>query len=228
MYFPRITPSTSNTPTFTCERFSASSCRTIAAALRTVSRLRAFGRFAVFFFGGMWGSDGLGLGVSRSGDRSHKLQTLEITAPAQPTHLGQDPRLTAAHIRARCAHATSLRVRQRRREQRAFGCIESRCWFSVVRLRRSFDAVDPITELGDVEVNLENPLLRPQRFDREREVGFEHLADPVLTLPQEQVLRDLLRDRRRTAQPSSSARLFDRYRDLLHVETEVIRETLIL
>ena len=61
------------------------------------------------------------------------------------------------------------------------------------------DAVEVGAHLGDVEIDLEDPPLRPQQLDRRREIGLDPLADQAASGPQEQVLRHLLRDGRSAA-----------------------------
>src|SRR3546814_5280367 len=63
-----------------------------------------------------------------------------------------------------------------------------------VGLRRRLDTVDAGTEFGDVEIDLENALLRPQCFDQDRVAGFDAFAKITAARPQEQILRGLLAD----------------------------------
>src|SRR6185437_4223457 len=61
------------------------------------------------------------------------------------------------------------------------------------------DAVYPVAEFGDVEIDLQNALLRPHGFDEHSEIGLERFAQET-TVPEEQVLGHLLGNRARAAQ----------------------------
>jgi hypothetical protein len=96
-----------------------------------------------------------------------------------------------------------------------------------VRIGSSADAEHAASELGDVQVHLEDALLRPQRFDEHREVRFQALAQPTLLRPQEQILRDLLRNRARAAYAATALAIFQSIVDRLQIEAMVRREVLI-
>ncbi len=61
-----------------------------------------------------------------------------------------------------------------------------------------------------------------------REVRLERLAHEAAALPQEQILRDLLRDRRRTAQIVAGAIVVERVVQRHEVDAVVLDEPLIL
>jgi hypothetical protein len=54
-------------------------------------------------------------------------------------------------------------------------------------------AVGPVTQLGRVEVHLEDAPLWPEELEKDGEVGFEPLADVAQTRPQEEIPGNLLR-----------------------------------
>ena len=56
-------------------------------------------------------------------------------------------------------------------------------------------------ELGDVEIDLQNPLLGQHGIDPDRERKFQRLADVAWALPKEQVFRHLLGDGGSAAHP---------------------------
>src|SRR5690606_26773792 len=93
-----------------------------------------------------------------------------------------------------------------------------------VALAASFDAVSPPSRLGDVEIDFHDPAFAPALLDQQREPGFETLAEVAAALPQEDVLRGLLADRRAAADATSLRVAFDRALDRLAVEAVVAAE----
>src|SRR3546814_4306600 len=92
--------------------------------------------------------------------------------------------------------APGPRARQYRCQMRGFGRRQLCRRMMEVGLRRRLDTVDAGTDFGDVEIDLENALLRPQCFDQDRVVGFDAFAKITAARPQEQILRGLLADGR--------------------------------
>src|SRR3546814_10770767 len=88
-----------------------------------------------------------------------------VTAKA---HLADDPADAALHIAAGMRDAPVPRARQYRCQMRGFGRRQLCRRMMEVGLRRRLDTVDAGTEFGDVEIDLENALLRPQCFDQDR------------------------------------------------------------
>src|SRR3546814_1171920 len=72
--------------------------------------------------------------------------------------------------------APGPRARQYRCQMRGFGRRQLCRRMMEVGLRRRLDTVDAGTEFGDVEIDLENALLRPQCFDQDRVAGFDAFA----------------------------------------------------
>ena len=97
-----------------------------------------------------------------------------------------------------------------------------------VLARGRFDAEQPGPELRDVQVDLEDSLLRPAHLEQHGEVRLEPLADEAAALPQKQILRDLLRDRGRAAQAIAVAIIRQRLVERHEVDAVMLDESLIL
>src|SRR5688572_32144660 len=95
-------------------------------------------------------------------------------------------------------------------------------------LARGLDAPGATSELRDVQIDLEDPLLAPGELDQDRKAGFETLAKPGLPRPEKQVLRHLLRDGARTTYPAPALAVGEGAVDLPEVEPIVQRERLVL
>ena len=87
--------------------------------------------------------------------------------------------------------------------------------------------IDAVTELGDVEIDLDDALLWPEQLDEGGEIGFQALAHETAAIPQEQVLRHLLADRAGTAQPRAVLGIGQRGLDRIDIEAMVVREFLV-
>jgi hypothetical protein len=90
------------------------------------------------------------------------------------------------------------------------------------------DAEHAVAQLGDVQVRLEDAPLGPGQLDEHREVRLETLAHEAAAGPQEEVLRHLLGDRARPAQPAVVLVRVDGLLDRLHVEAVMVGKSLIL
>jgi len=95
--------------------------------------------------------------------------------------------------------------------------------------RAGIDAIGADSGLRDVEIHLHDPALAPDIFDQDGEIGLERLSHIAAPLPQEDVLRGLLTDRRSAADAVAPGLvavigLFDR----LEVEAVVQAEARIL
>jgi hypothetical protein len=121
-----------------------------------------------------------------------------------------------------------LRIRQYGREQGSIGDVELRGARAEVLARRRLDAEYAGPELGDIEVHLENALLRPAHLDQHGEIRLERLAHEAAALPEKEILRDLLRDRRGAAQAVAAAVLFERSIEGDEVDAAMRDEALIL
>lgn len=69
---------------------------------------------------------------------------------------------------------------------------------------------------------------RPAELDQHGEVRVEPLAHNAAALPEEDALRDLLRDRRRAAEIVAVAIVLDRLVELLEIDAVVLGEALVL
>ena len=76
-------------------------------------------------------------------------------------HLRQDPLLASAHVLARSHCAQPTGIRQHGDEQRSLRCVESARGDAEKPLRRRLHAEYTWTKLGDVQIHLEDALLRP-------------------------------------------------------------------
>jgi hypothetical protein len=105
--------------------------------------------------------------------------------------------------------------------------IQPRRALAEVHIGGSADTEHAASELGDVQVHLEDALLRPQRLDEHGEVGLQAFSEPTLPRPQEEVLRDLLRDRARATHALAAPAIFQRVVDRLQIEAVMRGEVLI-
>src|SRR6056297_1828269 len=153
-----------------------------------------------------------------------RLKTLRTPVPGdrrRPVGDRQRPALDEARGLARRA---LLRVRQHRGQQRRLpGCKPPRSLAEGMH-RRGFDAEDTLVELRHVHVDLDDPLLRPDRLQNRREHRFERLSWPGAALPEKHVLHSLLRQGRGAANRA----VVDRGADRAHVEPPMQAEIGIL
>jgi len=120
------------------------------------------------------------------------------------------------------------RVRQYGRKQCRFRVRDSQRFPAEKMPARWREAVDAWTQLDDVQVNLEDAPLRQRQVDEDREPGLQPFAQVAAAAQQVQVLRNLLRDRRRAAQWSAIGKILYGVADRIDVEAEVIGEILVL
>jgi hypothetical protein len=93
---------------------------------------------------------------------------------------------------------------------------------------RGIDAEDARAPFGEVQIDLQNPGLRPQRLDGYGEAGLQQLAGKTPAVPEEQILRRLLTD---GAGPTQASALPVLVHGLLHglpVESAVQGKALVL
>src|SRR6185369_12973297 len=107
-------------------------------------------------------------------------------------------------------------------QQRGFRSRKRRGRLAEEASRGGLGAEDAVAEFGNVDVDVENPPFRPQFFDRHCEGGFDALAQPASPWPQEQVFRDLLRDRARAADASAVPVVLRSFLDRIEVEARVL------
>ena len=105
--------------------------------------------------------------------------------------------------------------------------VQARGRFVEEGLRGGFGAIHAAPELGDVQIDLEDAPLGPQRFDQHRVPGFQSLAHPAVAAPQEQVLGHLLRDGAGAARAAAAIGLVQRLLDLREIEAMVFEEALV-
>src|SRR5690606_27482546 len=126
---------------------------------------------------------------------SGSLQLLQPGLAAEVAHVALDPLRPALHIRPRAVRAVAARAGQHRGQARALAVRQRGRVLAPVAARRRLRPVDAVAELGHVDVDLEDALLRPQQFDPQRVPGLGTLAQPAAAAPEEQVLGQLLADR---------------------------------
>src|SRR3546814_12277051 len=72
-------------------------------------------------------------------------------------------------------------------------------------VRRGVDAIAAAAEIDFVEIEFEDLVLREFPFERERQNHLAHLACPGIAVRQEDIARELLRDRRGDLHPAAGA-----------------------
>src|SRR5215813_7024547 len=79
-------------------------------------------------------------------------------------------------------------------------------------------AVDAVTPLDHVEIDLEDARLRPAEFDEFGDVGLDALAQEAAAGPEQDVLGGLLRDRAGAAQLAAGTKALERGADLVEIK----------
>src|SRR5690606_5810269 len=100
------------------------------------------------------------------------LQPVEITRAADLAHLALDRPRAALHVRAGARRAVAFRTGQHRRQPGRLGRPKLGRILPEVGAGGGLGPVDAIAELGDVDVHLEDPRLRPKGFNQHRVPGF--------------------------------------------------------
>ena len=147
---------------------------------------------------------------------------------AQRLHLTEDPVAPLQDITRRRRRRSMLGIRQHRREDRGVASRQARGRPVKKALGRRLGAIGSITELGDVQIDLEDAPLRPEPFDQQREVRLETLAEIAPAGPKIQILRHLLADGARAAHAMAVLVELIGLLDGLDVESPVVGEFLIL
>src|ERR1700683_53081 len=152
----------------------------------------------------------------------------QIGRAAQIRHLLQGPVALCQNVARRCIDLEAQRIGQYDREQRALLACEARGGLVEEVARGRLDAVNAATELHDVQVHLEDALLRPHGLDHDRKHGLKALAHEAAARPQEQVFRHLLGDGAGAAQLAAALVSAYRFAYRFEIEAGVERELLIL
>ena len=76
-----------------------------------------------------------------------------------------------------------LRQRKDGRNARGLGATHGVGVMVVITLRTGIDAVGADARLGEIEINLHDPPLRPHRLDEDGEIGFDAFAEIAAALP---------------------------------------------
>src|SRR5262245_52351120 len=147
----------------------------------------------------------------------------QVGRPAQPARRAQDALGAGADGGGGSVDAQPGRVRQDGRQQRGVLGIERRGGLPEEALARRLHAEDARAELREVEVDLEDAALRPERLDPDREPRLEPLAQPAAARPEEEVLGHLLADRAGAAHAAAALPLLPGVADRVEVEAAVGR-----
>ncbi len=151
----------------------------------------------------------------------------QIRRSAELLRLSLDPGDTTLHIGTRLVDAKTPRVRQYGGQTRGLVRGQRAGRLAEIHLARGRRAVDAVAELGHVQIDLENALLRPAQFDQHGEVRLEPFAHEAAPVPEKQIFRGLLADRTRTTQTLAVFGVLDRIADRFDVETVVVRKFLV-
>ena len=110
-------------------------------------------------------------------------------------------------------------------EHRGFGKVHVARRLVEVVLRRGVDAEGAAAEIGAVEIELEDVVLRQPHFQPHRQEGFLHLALDGALIGEEQVLGELLRDRGAALHHAAGARIGEhRAEGARDVDAEMLEE----
>ena len=114
-------------------------------------------------------------------------------------------------------------------EHRGFGEVHVARRLGEVILRRRIHAERAAAHVGAVEIELQDLVLGQPRLEPDREEGFLHLALDGAFVVQEQVLGELLRDRRAALHHAAGARIGDqRARECRRIDAEMLVEAPVL
>src|SRR5690606_31716812 len=159
---------------------------------------------------------------------SRPAQRLQVTLATQHLHLRKNPLNPLRNVWRRAISPETSRAGKHRGERGGFVAREAARRFAEEVLRGGFHAIDAVAEFGDVQVDLEDALLRPEELDEDGEPGFDALARVARAAPEEEILGDLLRERARAARTLAVRVLAHGFADRFQVEAGVKRELLIL
>jgi uncharacterized protein YbjT (DUF2867 family) len=162
------------------------------------------------------------------GRMSARSELVEIGHAAELCHLTPDPGGAALYGRRRCFESIDVGIRQHGGDQGGIRAAQRHHRAVEIAPARGPDAEGVRAELGDVEIDLEDPLLGPKRLDQEGEPDLQSFANRVPAGPEKEVLCRLLADGARPAQPLPGTIALPGALDLDGVESAVTGEALIL
>ncbi len=114
-------------------------------------------------------------------------------------------------------------------EQRCLGQADVLHRLAEVELRRRLDAERAAAHIGAVEIELQDLVLGEIGFQPQRQEGFLDLALDRALVRQEQVLGELLRERRAALHDGVGAEVLDKRADgAEHVDAEMLEEATVL
>jgi hypothetical protein len=112
------------------------------------------------------------------------------------------------------------------RKHRCFREIDVTRRLVEVEVRRAVDAEGAAAHIGAIEIEFENFVFGEPRFEPDRQEGFVHLALDGALVAQEQVLGQLLGDRRAALPHAAGLGVgYDRAQRTGDVDAEVVVET---
>ena len=109
-------------------------------------------------------------------------------------HLLHNGSLTPKHIRRRILAAEFNRIRQGGSNQSTVGPGQMKCRTREMELGYCFCAIDAISHLYTVQINLHDTPLTPNHFYQTGEICLKPLTTPAMTWPKKDVLCGLLTD----------------------------------
>ncbi len=93
--------------------------------------------------------------------------------PTQLSHLAQDPGLAAAHIARGRVGAIADRVWQHRGQQRRFTRRQLAGRLMKIALGGRFHTKYPVAELGNIQIDSQDPLFTPDGFYSDSQPGLQ-------------------------------------------------------
>jgi len=141
---------------------------------------------------------------------------------------GEDLAGAAVEGRGRPRRRPCARIGQGGGDQGGLVAAEVRRRLHEIGPRHRLGAVESRSGFGDVEVDLENPPLAPQKLDLRGEPRLEDLAHRIAPRPEQDVLRRLHGDGAGAAGPFAGEPHFDLLAERLEVEAMVFAETIVL
>src|SRR5260370_39958814 len=98
---------------------------------------------------------------------------------AEVTHLLQYPMLAFADIAARRVRPQAMWIGQHCRQYRGIFGRQPSGRFVKIALGSSFNSVDTVAELDDVQVSFQDTTFAPERLQKHRVISFQGFAKPV-------------------------------------------------
>src|SRR4029077_7433755 len=148
----------------------------------------------------------------------------EIVLARESVHLAQDPLAPLGEEGRRALGMPRFGVRQHGGEKRRFARRQG-CGGGMKELPRGRpDAVDRGAKLHNVEIDLEDALLRQEGLKEHREPCLQSLAQVASAGPEEEIFRKLLGDRACTVQAPTLLIVAFRLPDGFHIEAVMKRK----